>query len=460
MDKNIQGLLTRGVQDIIGQEDLEKKLESGQKMKIYIGADPNRPDIHIGHAVALRTLKKFQDLGHEIIFLIGDFTAQIGDPTGKDEMRQQLSPNEVKKNAQSYKDQISKILNFKGSNKAVIKYNSKWNKKLKFQDLIELASNFTVQQFLGRDMYQERIRSQNAFFVPDKEGKVNDKGEKQGEIFCKCENCAKDVFIMLATEESYQTATFNNCEVVCDKCKNKMIFNKKPIYLHEFFYPLMQAYDSVVMDVDMEVGGNDQLFNMLAGRTLMQKLKKKNKIVMTFDILEGTDGRKMSKSYDNYIGVSDEANDMFGKLMSIKDELIIKYFTLCTDVSLEEIKEMEGQIKQGTNPRDLKAKLAREIVKIYHNEEKAQKAEEEFNKVFQDKGKPSDIETVSIEKDMEIIEVITKFNLVVSNSEARRMIDQNAVTVNDEKVKDYNFQIKKGQEYMIQVGKRRFIKLT
>lgn len=393
MDKNIHELLTRGVQDIIGQESLEKKIGSGNKMKIYIGADPNRPDIHIGHAVALRKLRKFQDLGHQIIFLIGDFTAQIGDPSGKDEMRQQLSPAEVKKNAQTYKNQISKILSFKGSNKAVIKYNSKWNKKLKFQDLIELSSNFTVQQFLERDMYQKRM----------KEG--------------------------------------------------------KPISLHEFFYPLMQAYDSVVMDVDMEVGGNDQLFNMLAGRTLMQKLKKKNKIVMTFDILEGTDGRKMSKSYDNYIGVSDSANDMFGKIMSIKDELIMKYFTLCTDVSLAEIKKMEGEMESGINPRDLKARLAKEIVTIYHNSKATEKAEEEFNQIFKDKGKPSDMEEVSLEKDMEILEVLSKFGLVSSNSEARRMIDQNAVKVNDQKVGDYNFSLKKGEEYLVQVGKRRFIKI-
>lgn len=393
MDKNINELLARGVHDIIGREDLEKKLNSGEKMKIYIGADPNRPDIHIGHAVALRKLRKFQDLGHQIIFLIGDFTAQIGDPSGKDKTRQQLSPAEVKKNAQTYKKQISQILNFKGSNKAQIKYNSKWNKKLKFQDLIELSSNFTVQQFLERDMYQNRL----------KEG--------------------------------------------------------KPISLHEFFYPLIQAYDSVVMDVDMEVGGNDQLFNMLAGRTLMQKLKKKNKIVITFEILEGTDGRKMSKSYDNYIGISDEANDMYGKTMSIKDDLIIKYFKLCTDLSLEEIKEMEEKMKNGVNPRNLKAKLAYEIVKIYHNEMKAKEAEEEFNKVFQKKDKPSDIETVNIEKDMNIIEVITKFNLVSSNSEARRMIDQQAVRVNDAKIDNYDFQIKKGNGYMIQVGKRRFLNI-
>jgi tyrosyl-tRNA synthetase len=393
-DKDIHELLTRGVQDIIGQEDLEKKIKSGQKMKIYLGADPNRPDIHLGHAVALRKLRKFQDLGHEIIFLIGDFTAQIGDPTGKDEMRQQLIPVEVKKNAQTYKDQISKILNFSGKNKAVIKYNSKWNKKLKFQDLIELSSSFTVQQFLERDMYQKRMA----------EG--------------------------------------------------------KPISLHEFFYPLMQAYDSVVMDVDMEVGGNDQLFNMLAGRTLMQKLKKKNKIVMTFDILEGTDGRKMSKSYDNYIGVSDQANDMFGKIMSIKDELIIKYFTLCTDFSLTEIKEMEEQMKEGSNPRDLKAQLGREIVKIYYNEENAKKAEDEFNQIFQKKNKPSDMKEVSLDLEITILEAIAKFKLVSSNSDARRMIDQNAVSVNDQKVKDYEFKLVPGQEYVVQVGKRRFIKLV
>jgi len=291
MDKNIHELLTRGVQDIIGREDLEQKLKSSQKIKIYLGADPSRPDIHLGHAVVLRKLKKFQDLGHKVIFLIGDFTAQIGDPSGKDEARRPLSFSEIKKNAQTYKKQVAKILNFSGPNKAEIKYNSKWNKKLKFQDLIELTSNFTVQQFLERDMYQERIRA------------------------------------------------------------------GKPISLHEFFYPLMQAYDSVVMDVDMEVGGNDQLFNMLCGRTLMQKLKKKNKIVMTFEILEGTDGRKMSKSYDNYIALNDGANDMYGKIMSITDNLIIKYFILCTDIVLEDIKKMELEMKAGSNPRDFKAKL-------------------------------------------------------------------------------------------------------
>lgn len=393
-EKQLSELLTRGVKDIVGREDLEKKLKSGEKMKIYIGADPNRPDIHIGHAVVIRKLRKFQDLGHKIIFLIGDFTAQIGDPTGKDEARQQLSLQDVKKNAKTYKEQISKILDFKGKNKAEIKYNSAWNKKLKFQDLIELASNFTVQQFLERDMYQKRIS----------EG--------------------------------------------------------KPISLHEFFYPLMQAYDSVFMDVDMEVGGNDQLFNMLCGRTLMQKLKNKNKIVMTFEMLEGTDGRKMSKSYDNYVGVSDAPNDMFGKIMSITDDLIIKYFTLCTDVSIEEIKELENKMSAGENPRNLKFRLAYEIVKIYHGESTAKIAQDEFDKIFKNKEKPTDIETVSIGSDTNIVEFITKFNLVSSNSEARRMIEQGAVKVNDEKISSIDFVITKGKEYIIQVGKRRFIKVV
>jgi len=199
---------------------------------------------------------------------------------------------------------------------------------------------------------------------------------------------------------------------------------------------------------------------MLAGRTLMQKLKKKNKIVMTFDILEGTDGRKMSKSYDNYIAIIDQPNDMYGKVMSIKDELIIKYFILCTDIPLEEIKEIENKMKQGANPRDFKAQLAKEIVKIYHSEEKAQKAEEEFNKIFQQKDKPSDLEKISLNSEITILEAIAKFKLVSSNSEARRMIDQNAVKVNDQKISDYTFKLKPGEEYIIQVGKRRFIKLV
>ncbi len=404
MDKNIhphtagasegvKELLTRGVQDIIGREDLEKNLKFGKKMKIYLGADPSRPDIHLGHAVVLRKLKKFQDLGHKVIFLIGDFTAQIGDPTGKDEVRQQLSFSEIKKNAQTYKKQVSQILNFFGPNKAEIKYNSKWNKKLKFQDLIELSSNFTVQQFLERDMYQERIRA------------------------------------------------------------------GQPISLQEFFYPLMQAYDSVVMDVDMEVGGNDQLFNMLAGRTLMQKLKKKNKIVMTFELLEGTDGRKMSKSYDNYIGITDMPNDMYGKIMSITDDLIIKYFTLCTDIVLEDIEKMAVEMKAGANPRNFKAKLAHEIVKIYHGEKKAQEAGKEFKKIFQKKDKPSNMQEISLKEDVGILETLAKYNLVSSNSDARRMIDQSAVKVNDKKIKDYNLQLKKGQKYIIQVGKRRFLQI-
>lgn len=392
-DKQLNELLTRGVQDIIGRELLEKKLKNGEKMKIYIGADPSRPDIHLGHAVALRKLKKFQELGHKIIFLIGDFTGQIGDPTGKDEARKQLSVTEVKKNAKTYKEQISRVLDFKHSNKPEVKYNSRWNKKLKFQDLIELSSNFTVQQFLERDMYQKRL----------KEG--------------------------------------------------------KSISLHEFFYPLVQAYDSVVMDVDVEVGGNDQLFNMLCGRTLMQKLKNKEKIVITFELLEGTDGRKMSKSYDNYVGVTDAPNDMFGKVMSITDDLIIKYFKLCTDLEMSEIEEIEEKMKNGENPRNLKSKLAYEIVKIYHGENKAKLAQEEFDNVFKNKEKPSDIEKVSINEDKNIVDMLVEFKLVSSKTEARTMINSGAVKISDKKIIDMNFTFKQGEKYLIQVGKRRFLEI-
>jgi len=392
-DKQLGELLSRGVQDIIGRDDLEKKLKNGELMKIYIGADPSRPDIHLGHAVALRKLKKFQELGHKIIFLIGDFTGQIGDPTGKDEARKQLSVSEVKKNAKTYKEQISRVLDFKHFNKPEVKYNSKWNKKLKFQDLIELSSNFTVQQFLERDMYQKRLS------------------------------------------------------------------DGKPISLHEFFYPLVQAYDSVVMDVDMEVGGNDQLFNMLCGRTLMQKLKNKEKIVITFELLEGTDGRKMSKSYDNYIGVTDAPNDMFGKITSITDDLIIKYFRLCTDLEMREIKELENKMKSGENPRNLKARLAYEIVKIYHGENSAKKAQEEFDNVFKNKEKPSDIEKIHLSEDKNIVDLLVEFKLVQSKTEARKMIEQNAVKINDEKINDTNFTFKKSEKYLIQVGKRRFLEI-
>jgi len=393
-DNELNELLTRGVQDIIGRDDLEKKLKNGEKMKIYIGADPSRPDIHLGHAVGLRTLRKFQELGHKIIFLIGDFTAQIGDPTGKDEARKQLSLSEVKKNSKTYKEQISKVLDFKGINKPEVKYNSRWNKKLKFQDLIELSSNFTVQQFLERDMYQKRL----------KDGKA--------------------------------------------------------ISLHEFFYPLIQAYDSVAMDVDMEVGGNDQLFNILCGRTLMQKLKNKNKIVMTFQILEGLDGRKMSKSYDNYIGVTDSPNDMFGKVMSITDDLIIRYFTLCTDLEMSEIKNLEEKMKSGENPRNLKAKLAYEIVKIYHGEHNAKKAQVEFDNVFKNKERPSDIEKANLKEDKKIVELLFEFKLVSSKTEARNMINSGAVKVNEQKITDMNFIFKSGEKYLIQVGKRRFLEIS
>lgn len=390
--QKINELLTRGVEDIIRKEELEKALKSGKKLKIYLGVDPSSPTVHLGHAVVLRKLRDFQKLGHQIFFLIGDFTGQVGDPSGQDNQRQILSHKQVLENAKTYKAQIAKTLDFK-KNSPQIKYNSKWLKKLSFTDISQLASHFTVQQMLERDMFANRY--------------------KKG----------------------------------------------KPISLVEFLYPLMQGYDSVAMDVDMEVGGNDQLFNMLAGRTLMERLKNKTKIVMTFQLLEGPDGRKMSKSYGNVIGVTDQPNNMFGEVMSISDDLIIKYFTLCTDVPLEDIKGIESQLKSGANPRDVKAKLAREIVKIYHGEKAALKAEESFNTQFRDKKIPGDIAEIKIEDlKLKTDDLLVKTKLVSSKSEARRMIEQGGVKINQKKITD-NHEIKVETGMIVQIGKRKFIKI-
>lgn len=319
-------LLTRGVSEVIPADELTKKFESSEPMKIYYGVDPTGPQIHIGHAVVLRKLREFQDLGHHIILLIGDFTARIGDPTDKDAARTVLTHEEVLANANTYQEQAAKILDFDGDNPAVLDYNSKWLDELKFQDVLELSSEFTVQQMLERDMFEKRLR------------------------------------------------------------------DGKPIHVHEFMYPIMQGYDSVAMEVDMEMGGSDQLFNMLAGRTLLKSRTGKEKVVMTFELLEGTDGRKMSKSYNNIIGVTDEPADMFGKVMSLKDELIPRYFELATDVPMSTVKEAAERLKT-ENPRDLKVELAREIVTMYHSADDAASAEQAFFKVFADKGRPDDIPT-------------------------------------------------------------------
>lgn len=393
-ESQVKEIMTRGVADIIPRELFESKLRTGERMRIYLGVDPTGPDVHIGHAVILRKLRVLQDLGHEIIFLIGDFTARIGDPTGKDTARVALTHEEVLANAESYKEQIAKVLRFDGDNPAEIKFNSHWLDKLNFQDVMELAAKFTVQQMLERDMFDNRM----------KEG--------------------------------------------------------KPIYVHEFFYPMMQGYDSVAMEVDGEVGGNDQLFNMLTGRTLLKEMKQREKFVMTFELLEGTDGRKMSKSYHNIIGVMDEPADMFGKVMSVSDDLIIRYFRLATDASEEDIAAQQYALDKGQNPRDAKVCLARKIVKMYHSEQAANDAEAAFFKQFAQKERPDEMPThVASAAHVNIVDLVVEVGFATSKGEARRLVEQGGVRVNDEKVADVKVDVLVEDGTVLQVGKRKFVEL-
>jgi tyrosyl-tRNA synthetase len=391
--EKIKQFFSWGLEEVIRKDELEKMLTTGNQLTFYLGVDPTSPVIHLGHAVVLRKLRELQDLGHRIILLIGDFTGRIGDPTGKDIMRKQLTHQDVLNNAASYRDQAAKILDFE-DNKAEIKYNSEWLDKLTFKEVIELSAQFTVQQMLERDMFQKRI---------------------SGAL---------------------------------------------PIGLHEFLYPLMQGYDSVAMDVDGEIGGSDQLFNMLAGRTLMEKLKGKTKIVMTAQLLEGTDGRKMSKSYGNVIGVSDEPNDMFGKVMSIGDELIVRYFELCTNLTTLEIVKVKKELASGGNPREVKVQLAKAIVAKYHSAGEADKAEAEFNKMFRDKERPTDIPQIEVDKkDWLIADLLIKLDLATSKAEATRLVEQGGVKVNDIVISDWRQIIVVKPTDVIQVGKRKFIQI-
>lgn len=382
--EQVQEFLTRGVDKVIPVEELREKLLSGKKLRVYLGIDPTSPVVHLGHAVVLWKLRELQDWGHEVILLIGDFTAMIGDPSGKTSMRVPLTPAQVKTNAATYKKQVSKILSFAGKNPAKFMFNSRWLKNLKAGQLIELASHFTVDQMLQRDMFQERRK------------------------------------------------------------------NNQPIGLHEFLYPILVGIDCVELDVDVEVGGSDQLFNILAGRTLMQAVKQKSKVAFTCKLLEGTDGRKMSKSYHNVIGVTDEANDMYGKVMSLKDELMVQYFTLATDVSLPDIK----------NPRELKAKLAETVVARYHGAKAAKDAAAEFDRVHKNKEKPTDIPTAIVSSSrLLLVEILIQTKMASSKNGARRLIEQGGVKVGEEKIIDPARLIAVQNGLILQVGKRKFVQL-
>lgn len=390
-DQKIKRILENGVSEVIEKESLEKKLKSGKILRIKLGADPSRPDLHLGHTVVLKKLKEFQDLGHKIIFIIGDYTGMIGDPSGKSASRNQLSLKEVSVNAKTYLKQVGKVLDIK---KTEIRYNGEWFRNMKFSEIINLTSKFTAQRILERDDFEKRF----------KEG--------------------------------------------------------VPIGAHELLYPIMQAYDSVVIKADVELGGTDQKFNMLAGRRLQEKMNLPPQDVITTPLLVGLDGKnKMSKSLDNYIGIVESSENMFGKIMSLSDNLIINYFELLTGFTDSEILEIKNKMASGENPRDLKILLAEEIVKIYHNDKSAQKAKDNFIKVFSKREIPEDAEEIIFAVDKNIIEELANSKITESKGKARRLVAGGGIKINGEKI-EFDFEITKEIDgKILQVGKMRFYKI-
>ena len=390
-------LLTRAVSDVVPRALAEEKLKSGKPLRIYLGIDPTGAKLHLGHSVPLRKLKAFADAGHHVIFLIGSFTAMIGDPSGRVTVREPLTTGQIEENFATYRAQASKILDFRTIE---MRYNHEWHGQLKFEDLLRIASHFTVQQMLQRDMFKERM--------------------KRGE----------------------------------DLSPN------------EFFYPLMQGYDSVMLDVDGEIGGNDQLFNMLCGRALQKAFGKRNKFVLTTKLIEGTDGRKMSKTYDNCIWLDDSAKDMYGKLMSIKDELIVTYLECVTGMPMEDVREIEKSLMKGGNPKEAKMRLAREVVTLYHGTEAAQHEEDQFTSVFSKHELPQDIKEVRVKKGSLVLDLLVKAKLASSKGEARRLIEQGGVHVQDKTVKGIDATVEEGltpealtNGVVLKVGKRKFLRL-
>lgn len=389
-EKSVEEFLTRGVENIYpNKEFLKKQLLSGKKLTMYLGIDPTGPTLHMGHAVPLKKLKEFQELGHQVIMLIGDFTAMIGDPTDKSATRKQLTRKQVLNNCKLYKKQASTFLKF-GFGGAKLKYNSKWLGKMRFADVLDLASKMTVDQMLKRDMFQKRA------------------------------------------EEN------------------------KPVYIHEFMYPLMQGYDSVAMDVDGEIGGNDQTFNMLTGRNLMKEINGKEKFVITMKLLEDSNGKKMGKTEGNMLSMLDSESEMFGKVMSWTDGMILPAFEISTDVSMEEIKKIEKDLQGGINPKESKLKLAYEIVRIYYGDIKAKEAMNEWERTFSQKEMPTDIPTIKPTQ-YDILTVLVESKMSPSRGEARRNIEQKGVRVNEVDISDDKLIVKAGD--IIQKGKRFFIKV-
>ena len=395
-------IIKRGTDEIISEEELENKLINSKNTKVPLrikqGFDPSAPDIHLGHTVGLRKLRHFQDLGHDVYFLIGDFTGMIGDPSGRSVMRKQLTVEEVKKNAETYKEQVFKILD---PEKTIVEFNSHWLEKLSFVDVIQLCSKYTVARMLERDDFANRFQG------------------------------------------------------------------KKPISVHEFLYPLMQGYDSIALRADVELGGTDQKFNLLVGRDLQREYCQEPQVIITMPIIEGTDGvEKMSKSLGNYIGINESPSDMYGKIMSIPDKLILTYFRLLTDVSNEDIEQISRNMRgKQIHPRDIKKRLAKEIVKIYHGYLLANKAEEHFEQVFQDKLVPKNIPSLIVssnelkEKRLWIVKLIKKTKLLNSTGEVIRIIEQGGIRINNMKITKPNTDLIIEEGDILRVGKLHFYRI-
>jgi len=388
-------IIKSGAADIVPERDLVDKLASGRPLTIKLGVDPTAPDLHIGHAVPLRKLRQFQDLGHQVVLIIGDFTALIGDPSGRSITRPPLTPEQVETNAATYIEQAFKILD---PDKTIMRRNSEWLGSMGFADVLRLTANFTVARMLERDDFSNRYRAGVA------------------------------------------------------------------ISLHELLYPAAQAYDSVAIRADVELGGTDQLFNLLAGRELMEKSGLQPQVCLTLPLLEGLDGvHKMSKSYGNYVGLTDPPDEMFGKLMSIPDELMGKYFRLCTTLPVAEVDELEAQLASGAaHPNATKRRLAREVIALYHSVSEASAAEESFDRVFKQHDLPEDIPEfkVELEQNVYLPGLLAVLGLVSSNGEGRRMIDQGAVKLDGEALVSgtYDVDCHEVDGHVLQVGKRRFVR--
>jgi len=395
LDEQID-IIKSGVDEILPEEMLVKKIEKSISTKIplniKLGCDPSKPDLHLGHSVVLKKMRDFQNLGHNATLVIGDFTAMIGDPTGRNKTRPQLDMNTTKIYAETYIKQATKVLDVK---KLRVVYNSDWLSKLSFSKLINLCGKFTLAQFLERDDFSKRYK------------------------------------------------------------------NGMPISLHELMYPLAQAYDSVVLRSDVEIGGTDQKFNLLLGRELQKEYEMDKQIAIMLPILEGTDGKmKMSKSYDNYIAFNEKPNDMYGKIMSIPDGLMFKYYSLVSNVNLKEIEDLKIMLDSGKiSLRDLKRKLAREVISIYYDENTASRAEQHFINVFVKKVAPDDIEVVKIKETVKLLDFLLDKGLIASKGEGKRLIKQSGIKVNDSPIDEINFEIKANEFLTIKVGKRKFIRV-